>query len=388
MIDNKRKILYYFMGGGIDGGSDYSLFYHLVNLDKSKFEPLVLYRKKKYLVLKLEEQKIFARKNRLLLLRNKFKNYKNSYIYKLIDIFPVSKTLIDSVLSFFEVIFIVQIILQKKVDILHTNHGINFDRSAIIAGILTRRKIFAHYRGLSKLGKLDVKLTRFVEKIICISNFTKQEYINCGVASHKCVTIYNGVDLNKFIRTDFKQTGLINIGSIGRLEVWKGHHILLRAIPIIIETIKNIKFLIVVRSNQDNYLIKLAHELRIEKYIIFFEAIENVEEIFSKFDIFVHTSIEPEPFGRVIIEAMAMGLPVISTNIGGPKEIIKDGYDGYLLPPDDSKILAEKIIYLIDNPEIRYQIGRNALMTAKNRFDIAKTTKNIEDLYSSVILKQ
>ena len=370
------------MTGGIDGGSDYSLFYHIINLDKSKFEPLVLYRKKKYLVLKLEEQNIYIKNDKIVFLRNKFKR-SNSLLHKFIDFFPGSKTLIDSILSFCEVIFLVQFILIKKIDILHTNHGVNFDRAAIIAGILTRRKIFAHFRGLSTLGKLDVGLSKFVKKIICISDFTKQEYINCGIKEDKCITIHNGVDLNKFAFTGDKRNTFLNVGSIGRLEFWKGQHILLRAIPIIVETIKNVRFTIVV-NNRNNNLIKLAHELQIEKYIKFLDVVQNIEEIFCKFNIFVHTSIKPEPFGRVIIEAMAMGLPVISTNIGGPKEIIRDGYDGFLLPPGDSIVLAEKVIYLIDNPEIRYQVGRKALITVKEHFDIKKTTKKIEDLYNSL----
>ena len=81
---------------------------------------------------------------------------------------------------------------------------------------------------------------------------------------------------------------------------------------------------------------------------------------------------------------MATGLPVISTNIGGPKEIIIDGQDGYLLPPGNPKILAAKILYLIKNPKMRHQVGKNALMTVRDRFDIKITNKKIVDLYDTV----
>ena len=137
------------------------------------------------------------------------------------------------------------------------------------------------------------------------------------------------------------------------------------------------------RENQ-NDLIKLTDDLKIIDYITFSNAVEKIEDVYKNLDILTFTTLEREFFGRVIIEAMATGLPVISTNIGGPKEIITDGYDGFLIPPGDSKILTEKIIYLIENPDIRHQIGRNALETVKKRFDIKFTTQQIETLYNAI----
>ena len=130
----------------------------------------------------------------------------------------------------------------------------------------------------------------------------------------------------------------------------------------------------------------MVDDLKIRKYITFSEPVERVEDIYNSLDICVHSALGVEPFGRVIVEAMAMELTVISTNVGGPKEIISDGEDGYLIVQGDPKILADKIIYLIENPEVRRKIGKNASITVKNRFDIKITTKKIEMLYNAEVI--
>lgn len=379
----KKKILFYFFRSADSGGSDNSLFYHITNLDKSKFESFVIYRYKGDLVLKLEDKVIFTLRNKFLVIRHMAFENENSFISKIFKIIPYSKTLFNSLISFFEIIFLTKIILQKKIDIVHLNHSLRKDRPALLAGILTRKKVFSHYRGLTKLNQLDAYLSNFVDKIICISGYSRQNYIDNGIAPDKCVTIYNGVDMNRFSFKEIKKNKYVHIGNIGRVEVFKGQHILIKAIPDIIKVYPDIRCFIVGKGDQ-NDLIKLADDLKIKDYISFSGAIDKVEDVYKNLDILIFTTLEREFFGRVIIEAMATGLPVISTNIGGPKEIITDGHNGFLIPPGDSEILAEKIIYLIENPDIRHQIGRNALETVKKRFDIKFTTQQIETLYNSV----
>lgn len=380
----KKKILFYYLRGINDGGSDYSLFNHIKYLDKTRFEPLVLYRDKGHLVSELNKNGVNLFKHNFLTSNNR--NNENPIKNILIKYMPGSKTIRYTFKSFVEILFLIKFILLNKIDLIHLNHGINYDRPALIAGILTRRSVISHYRGLSKLSNPDVFLTKFVEKIICISEYARLEYLQCGVLPSKCIKVYNGIDLVKFSKKVFPTNiSQVIIGSIGRFEQWKGQHILLKAIPEIIKLHSNTKFVFVGSGTQKDNLIKLSKELEIESHVVFKKPVDNITEVFNTFSIFVHTAIKPEPFGRVIIEAMATGLPVISTNIGGPKEIIKNNWDGYLIEPQNLKILTEKIIYLINNPEARIQLGNNAIKTVQEKYDAKITTKNIEKLYQETI---
>ena len=241
----KKKILFYFFRSAVSGGSDNSLFYHISNLDKTKFEPLVLYRYKGDLVLKLEQKNVLTLKNKYLVIKHTAFENEKPFGSKIFNIIPFSKTLFNSLISFFEIIFLVKIILLKKIDILHLNHSIKKDRPALIAGILTRKKIFSHYRGLKKFNKLDLYLSNFIEKIICISEFSKTHCVNDGINPDKSTVIYNGVDLNRFSFKEIKKNKYIHIGNIGRVEVFKGQLILIKAIPDIIKLYPDVRCFIV-----------------------------------------------------------------------------------------------------------------------------------------------
>jgi len=385
MSKKRKRILFYYLRGIADGGSDYSLFYHIKFLDKSQFEPIVLYRDKAHLVLELERENILLFKHNYLAANNPKKKTKNIIIKSFIKYIPGSKTIRYIFKSIIEVFFLLNFILTKKIDLIHLNHGINFDRPALFAGILTGKSVISHYRGLSKLNRADVFLSKFVKKIISISEYARHDYIQSGVLPSKCIKIYNGIDLIKFSNKKIKTNNKIIVGNIGRLEAWKGQHVLLKAIPLILLKQTNVQFVFVGNGSKKKYYIELSKELGIQSNVTFLNSTDDIIEVFKTFNIFVHTSIEPEPFGRVIIEAMAMGLPVISTNIGGPKEIISNNINGYLIKPDDPELLSEKIIHLITHPEIRFKFGKSAIKTVKEKYDIRMTTENIEKLYKELL---
>jgi glycosyltransferase involved in cell wall biosynthesis len=94
-------------------------------------------------------------------------------------------------------------------------------------------------------------------------------------------------------------------------------------------------------------------------------------------DIVCHTSRSPEPFGMVIVEAMALGRPVIATRGGGPSEIIEPGESGILMDPENPEILAEAIRRLCDDPAERLRLGQNAAARVRSQFDIETTAASL-----------
>jgi len=99
----------------------------------------------------------------------------------------------------------------------------------------------------------------------------------------------------------------------------------------------------------------------------------------------VHTSVFPDPLGRVILEGMIFRKPVIATNHGRPVETIEDGVSGFLVETGNPMALAEKISFLLGKKEIAIRIGENARKRVEEKFSIGNNVKKIEDVYTSLL---
>lgn len=378
-LSKKRNILFYYFQGALSGGSDNSLFQHLINLDKNKYCPIVIFNKSNNLLKELNKQK-------MKLVKQKFFARNFNLNFKKIN-FPGSNTFFYNFFLIIEVILIVKVIISQKIDLIHLNHNIKVDRPAAIAGLLTFRKVISHDRGLSKFTFFDRIVLKYVKNIICISNYVCEQYKSINIPKSKCTVVYNGIDINSFNnKNNTLSHELITIGFIGRLEQWKGIKTFIKAIPLVLEETKNVKFLILGEGNEKNTAQLLCKKLNISNFVSFLGNIKNVPEVLPNFDLFVHASIEPEPFGRVIIEAMASRVPVISTNIGGPKEIISDGVDGFLIVPDNPMELAKKINKIINDKNLLTNISKTAFVKVTTHFNIIDTTKYIEKVYGDNLI--
>ena len=107
--------------------------------------------------------------------------------------------------------------------------------------------------------------------------------------------------------------------------------------------------------------------------------------VMNALDVFVHASVQPEPYGRVILEAMALGKPVIATDHGGPREIIEDGLSGFLVSPNDPEDLARCLQHLLNSPELRRKIGQHGLKRLVTKFSTTQAVLDFERVYSAVL---
>ena len=112
--------------------------------------------------------------------------------------------------------------------------------------------------------------------------------------------------------------------------------------------------------------------------------IEDVSGIYSMMDVSVHASIRPEPFGLVIIEAMVNAVPVIASDLGAPKEIITDSVNGYIINPESSEKLAETIINLLSDVELRDRIGNKGRDHVLENYQVKRYAHTVEKIYSEV----
>jgi len=212
--------------------------------------------------------------------------------------------------------------------------------------------------------------------------------------------VYPGVDLNRFNVEEMPSISETRrrlrlprnvpiVGIAGRLQRWKGMHTLISAMAIILREIPAVVCVIVggehdLEPEYPRHLAELVRELRIEDQVAIVGFQTNVNEWLHAMDVVVHAS-DNEPFGIVVIEAMALGKPVVAGSRGGPAEIITDGVDGLLAPFDDSTALADCVLRFLRDPTYAANVGKRARERAC-RFTIEAYASNLTDAFQDLVI--
>jgi glycosyltransferase involved in cell wall biosynthesis len=290
-------------------------------------------------------------------------------------------------------------------DLLYANTAKAFIVAAI-AGWRSRKPVIYHVRDILSRDhfsnfnrRLIIRLSRFVAAdLIANSQATADAFIAAGGNRQKVHVIYNGIEAAPFdaarlhadqhranIRAQLSLGAEPLIGVFGRLAEWKGQHVAIQAMT----QLPEMRLLIVGSPlfGEDAYaasLKKLARDLGVESRVIFVEFRRDLPEWMQACDVIVHCSVSPEPFGRVLVEAMLAGRPLVAARAGGALEIVEDGNTGLLTTPGDAPALANAIRRLIDNPALRQRLVTQALTEAKRRFDVVARVDEINQLIAQV----
>jgi len=228
---------------------------------------------------------------------------------------------------------------------------------------------------------------------IAISGAVKQHYIQSGFDPSRIEVIHNGIDQLFFNRPltgkNAAAQGPLRLLFVGRLRVEKGLLVLLKALDLLLRPYNRREeddfplHLYVFGSGDDVYVKELdtfLQEKQLGHAVSFRGKVPQSEllEQYDRADMLLVPSLWDEPFGLVVAEAMARGLPVIASNCGGPAEIITHTVNGLLVPSGDEYALAAAIQDLIDHPWERQYLGLAAMETAQTRFTIEENVKRVE----------
>lgn len=179
-----------------------------------------------------------------------------------------------------------------------------------------------------------------------------------------------------------------NVLLVGRLAEWKGQHILLEAAKRL-KGSERIKFWLAGDAlfGEDEYKKRLLAQIERDQLsnVTLLGHVDDIQGLMQRADLLVHTSITPEPFGQVIVEGMAAGLPVIASNEGGPVEIVVQGETGMLIKPGDPDILADSITWMLEHPEERERMAEAGIKRVKEHFVIENTVKEIVAYYKGLL---
>jgi glycosyltransferase involved in cell wall biosynthesis len=182
----------------------------------------------------------------------------------------------------------------------------------------------------------------------------------------------------------------LRLTMVGRLAPWKGQHLFLRAFaqafPHGRETAVIAGAALFGEDEYERALRQLADDLGISDRVRFAGFVEDVPSLLADSDVLVHASVIAEPFGQVVVEGMAAGLPVIATDAGGPAEVITDGFDGLLVAPNDVPLLAAQLERLRDDPELRQRLGTAARRRAQD-FSAPTVARQVRDTWRYALSK-
>ncbi len=292
--------------------------------------------------------------------------------------------------------------LSKGFDLIYANTQKAFVVGSI-ASAISRRPLVYHLHDILSpehfsSTNLKVAITlanQFATLVIANSKATGQAFIDSGGKASLVKIIYNGFDPSRHaitsnIRQDLRQSLEIDsqfvVGCFSRLSPWKGQHVLIEALA---KCPKSVTVLLVGEAlyGEDEYVKQLhqqVDELQLGDRIKFLGFRSDVPELMQACDVIAHTSITPEPFGRVIVEAMFSRRPIIATAAGGAMEIIESGKTGWLTTPSDVEDLTKAIHAIQQDAMVTDSIVQAAYDQAFDRFHINATNRQIAAVIQSI----
>ncbi len=302
---------------------------------------------------------------------------------------------------FFNIFRLVKILKKEKIDILHAHSrapawvGWFASKKLNIPFLTTFHGIYGHK---SKLKKIYNSVMLKGKKVIAVSNFTAEHIKNIyPISKKKIITIPRWINLEKFSKTKANhkiiksimekynlQKHIPIITIVGRIRRLKGQDYFIKSLA---KIKTDFRALIIGSGESGDYeknLHKLVIENNLEKKVIFVGDSNNIPEFLRISKMLVSaTSTKPETFGLTILEAMAMGIPVVATAHGGSLELV-DKKKGFLVNPCDENDLASGIKKLLKLPEKKYKIMQKECIQFAKNFSRDKMCKKVLATYLSL----
>ncbi len=239
----------------------------------------------------------------------------------------------------------------------------------------------------NRLDETEIRgLARFSgQGIVAVSRAIKERIVNlAGIGQDRIRVIHNGLDLTRMPKPSFTESDAPAawrcpvIGTLGHLSQKKGQRVFLQAVKILLERGLDAEFVILGDGPDRSALRVLADELNVTKRVTFTP--HTVSGQLGQLDILVEPSLQ-EGLGMSVMQAMATGVPVVATGVGGLYDLIEDGVTGVMVPAADPAALAEAIWSLLKNPSERREMAKQARKMIEQEFSADLVSKTLLDYY-------
>ena len=375
---------------GTIGGSFYSLLFLVKGLDKSLYDPIFMHSTANEIIPKFEAAgarvlvRPLARPVRLTWPGGRWiakaANFWLGWIGE-----PVKLALL---------------LRREQVALVHLNNSILRNHPWMVAARLCALPCITHERGINPAYSAAARLlARGLAAVICISTAVRDNFSAVGVNAVRMVTIPNGLDPQEMVVTTPPAAILDEfalapdtpvVGIVGNIRRWKGQHVVVRAMDLLRASAPRTVCLVIGNFSEEerdyrDELVKMIADLNLQERVIVTGYRPNVADYVNAVQVLIHASVSPEPFGRVLLEAMALAKPIAASRGGAVPEIVDDGVTGLLFTPGSSEELSDALSTLLRDPGRRAAMGAAGYTRLVREFGIDTNVTRTQDLYASVL---
>ena len=299
-------------------------------------------------------------------------------------------------------VHLIRLIRSEKVDIVHA-HDYKTNLIAVLLRPFLRYKLVSTAHGwVTKSLKLEIyyfldKLAlRYSNKVLCVSTDLRDELLRWGVSSDKVIYLRNGVDTDRFrripaeskLRTELRlRPDQPLVGGIGRLSPEKDFSTFLRVAHRVVREITDAVFVLIGEGPDRASLERLAGDLGLRGRVLFLGQRHDILDVYHALDLFLLTSAR-EGLPNVVLEAMAMELPVVATDVGGVRGVMTHGLNGLLCRSGDVDGLAQATVTLLRDRVRAQRLGAAARETVCRECSFAERVRKLEGLYLELMGRQ
>lgn len=389
---DKSRILY--VEGNVDGtigGSYFSLLFLVAELDRSRFEPIVVFCTEHALLPQFHERgirTIVRPPPRPVVARG----IVGAFAAKIVNF--VRGVVIEP-------LRLANLLWRERIAVVHLNNSITRNHSWMIAAKIARKRCITHERGINPQFKArDRRLGARLDAVICISAAVRDNFLNLGLGHLPLITIHNGLNPAEMRVTRPPQEvrselGLSRdariVGMVGNIKAWKGQEVVIRAMAMLRDEFPDVVCLLIGDTSQDdtaygNKILALIDGLGLKGRVLVTGYRSDVANFVNILDIQIHASVAPEPFGRVLLEGMALSKPLVASGGGAVPEIVLDGVTGYLFDPGQPESLAQRLRILLGDRFLAEELGRKGRERLEEKFSITQNVKQTQALYEHLLV--
>ncbi len=278
-----------------------------------------------------------------------------------------------------------KIVKKKNPDIIHFHTSKSLGIGCWALRGVKVKTVFTRRVGLSvSKSKINLIKYKYPDLIVVISEYIRNHLNSLGFKN--IIRIYSTVDLDRFqLKKNIEKNNRLNIGMVGAFDLRNKDFItFIKSAGYVLkkETGVELKFLIAGKGKDENKIMEFIKSLNITENVKIAGFIPDIEKFISSIDILVHT-VNFEGLGTVVLQAMAVGVPVIATSVGGIPELIENGINGYLVEKNNPLDTSEKIIKLIKDVELRRRFSIKSRKIVESEFSKEKMIQEYMKLYEN-----
>jgi len=370
--------------GGVLGGSLTGALAVIAELDRERFEPTLVLFEPKPIVAELEAQGVPVR----VLAPRRGGGRGRGTLGRGVHLARVVAPRVRDLARLFR---------REHPALVYCSNGVVPSLPVVVAAALCGVPVVCHFKGFSHVGPEARLASRWVDVAIGMTDEIIAHIRAEGVRARRFVTIFDGIDCAARVPRDGtavrRELGIPAdaplVGIVGHIQGWKGQLLVAEAVARVRREIPAVRCLMVggVHRQGGAYAERLRARVAapdLAGHVFLTGARPDVLACMDAMDVVLHAS-DREPFGRVLIEAMAVGRPVIAPREGGPLVIVADGETGLLVPPRDPDALAAAIIALLRDPARRAAMGRAARARVESVFGIQQYVRAVEGVFDDVL---